>query len=216
MATRQREKKENREKNRDRRPMAEARYIRIPSSKIEIVLDLIRGKSYVEAVAILSNTNKSACEPVLKVLNSAAANAENNNNIPKDSLIVAECYACEGPTLKRMMPRARGRADRIFKRSSHITVVMDENNTKGNVTKKEGAPVKKAAKPSQKKETAMPAPQKKAGARPAEIPDTQSERPLTNKPNTKKPLGTKKDIEVKKPVTAAKSAVKPAAKKESK
>jgi len=199
MATRQREKKEKKEQNRDKRPRAEARFIRVASSKAEIVLDLVRGKSYTEAVAILGNTRKSACEPILKVLNSAAANAENNNNMPKDSLFVAECYSTSGPIMKRMMPRARGRADRIFKRTCHIVVVLDE---KKEVTVKkptvkqtrvaESTPQKKTST-QQKNETAKPAPQKKSGTRPAEIPDTQSERPLTNKPNTKKPLGTKKE-----------------------
>ena len=187
MATRQREKAEKREANRDKRPRAEAKYIRIASSKVEIVLDIVRGKAYAEAVAILTNTRKSACEPILKVLNSAAANAENNSNMPKDDLFIAECYSTSGPALKRMMPRARGRADRILKRTCHIVIILDE--------KKEVAPVKKVAKTTpQKKETVKPAPQKKSGTRPAEIPDTQSERPLTNKPNTKKPLGTKKEI----------------------
>jgi len=203
MATNQRERKEKKEQNRDRRPKAEARYVRISPLKVEIVLDLVRGKAYSEAVAILSNTRKSACEPVLKVLNSAAANAENNNNMPKDDLFVSECYAGSGPTLKRMMPRARGRADRILKRTSHIVIILDEK-------KKEVAPVKKDAKKTPQKTSAIvkdgnkAAPQKKSGTRPAEIPDTQSERPLTNKPNTKKPLGTKKDIEVKKPATTRK------------
>ena len=177
MATRQREKKEAREKNRDKRPRAEVKFLRMPSDKVQIVLDLVRGKSYTEAVAILANTNKSACEPILKVLNSAAANAENNLNMPKDDLYIAECYAGSGPTLKRMMPRARGRADRILKRTGHITIVLDE--------KKEVTSVKKDVKKTPQKKVA-------AKATPKEIPDTQSERPLTNKPNNKKPLGTKK------------------------
>jgi len=181
MATRQREKAEKREANRDKRPRAEAKYIRIASSKVEIVLDIVRGKAYAEAVAILTNTRKSACEPILKVLNSAAANAENNSNMPKDDLFIAECYSTSGPALKRMMPRARGRADRILKRTCHIVIILDE--------KKEVVSVKK--------ETKKPAPQKKTGTRPAEIPDTQSERPLTNKPNTKRPLGTKKEVSAK-------------------
>ena len=206
MATRQREKKEKREAAADKRPMAEARYIRIPSSKVEIVLDLVRGKSYTDAVAILSSTNKSACEPILKVLNSAAANAENNNNMPKDNLYVAECWAGKGPTLKRMMPRARGRADRIFKGTSHITVVLDESKEdsqkdrgssrrKQVSTEKKEVTVKKSVKQTpQKKETAKPVAQKNTTS-PKEIPDTQSERPLTDQPNNKKPLGTKKETD---------------------
>ena len=89
------------------------------------VLDLIRGKDYAEAVAILENVQKSSSEPVKKVLMSAAANAEHNLGMSKDNLYVAACYADQGPTLKRVMPRAQGRAFRILKRTSHITVVLD-------------------------------------------------------------------------------------------
>jgi large subunit ribosomal protein L22 len=187
MATRQREKSAKLEKTRDRRPTAIARYIRIPSDKVGIVLDLIRGKSYEQASAILNNTNKSASPVILKVLNSAAANAENNLNIAKDSLYVAQCWAMAGPTLKRMMPRARGRADQILKRTSHIRIILEEKEIK---------PVSKTAKPKQ---------QKGADGRP--LPKTEAERPLTDKPNAKKPLGTKKSTP---------AAKKPAPKKEAK
>lgn len=183
MATRQREKSELREKSRDRRPRAEAKNIRISPSKVEIVLDLVRGKSFAQAAAILSATGKSGCEPVLKVLNSAAANAENNQNMPKDNLFVAECYATSGPTLKRMSARARGRADRILKKTCHITIILDEVKRENSMKKE----TKKVAKTSPQKKTAG-----KSTALPKEIPDTQSERPLTNQPNAKKPLGTKK------------------------
>lgn len=120
------ERKERREANRDKRPYAIARYVRIPNSKVKFVLDLIRGKSYEDAVNLLKNLNKSASPVILKVLNSAAANAENNLAMSKDSLYVAECYATNAPQMKRMMPRARGRADRILKRSCHITIRLDE------------------------------------------------------------------------------------------
>jgi len=158
MATNTRERAKRNEETRDRRPFALARYIRISPKKIEIVLDLIRGKNYQEAVNILTFTNKSACLPVLKVLNSAAANAENNQNMPKDNLFVAECYVGQGPTMKRMMPRAKGRGDRIFKRSSHIHIRLDEK--KREVAVKPGAKKKVAekkeevAKPVAKKTTA--------------------------------------------------------------
>jgi large subunit ribosomal protein L22 len=94
---------------------------------VRIVLDIIRGLSYTEAAAVLKNTNKSAAPVVLKVLNSAAANAE-YKNISKSDLFVAEAFADQGPTLKRIMPRAKGRAYRILKRTSHITVIMDSSN----------------------------------------------------------------------------------------
>ena len=111
--------------NKDRRPKAVARYVRISPYKVRIVLDIIRGKGLREAVAILENTPKSASEPIKKALMSAAANAEHNLGLTRENLFVAECYADQGPTLKRVMPRAQGRAFRILKRTSHITVVLD-------------------------------------------------------------------------------------------
>ena len=126
MATRQREKAAKRQENKDTRPRAVAKYIRISPTKVKIVVDLIRGKSVAEAKAILMATQRAASEPVLKVLNSAVANAENNQELSKDNLYVAEVYADQGPTLKRFQPRARGRAMQILKRSSHITIILDE------------------------------------------------------------------------------------------
>ncbi len=125
MAKNQREKAARIAENKDRRPRAVAKHVRISPYKVRIVLDIIRGKGYKEAVAILENTPKAASLPVKKVLMSAAANAENNLGYSKDNLYVAACYADQGPTLKRVMPRAQGRAFRILKRTSHITVVLD-------------------------------------------------------------------------------------------
>lgn len=126
MATRSREKTAQRRENAEKRPHATARYIRIPVRKVKIVIDLIRGKSVKEAEAILKYTPKSATEPVLKLLNSAVANAENNMELNRDDLYVAEVYANQGPTLKRFRPRAQGRASAIMKRTSHITIVLDQ------------------------------------------------------------------------------------------
>lgn len=126
MATRSKAKALVRAENKDRRPKAIAKYIRISPSKVQVVLDLIRGRDYNEAVAILKTTAKAASEPVLKCLNSAAANAEVNFGKNKDTLYVAECFADQGPTLKRMQPVSRGRGYRILKRTSHITVILDE------------------------------------------------------------------------------------------
>ena len=126
MATRSKAKALQRAENKDRRPKAIAKYIRISPSKVHVVLDLIRGKDYSQAVAILKTTAKAASEPVLKCLNSAAANAEVNLGLNKDTLYVAECFADQGPTLKRMQPVSRGRGYRILKRTSHITVILDE------------------------------------------------------------------------------------------
>ena len=125
MAKNMREKTARIAENKDRRPRAVAKHIRISPYKVRIVLDIIRGKSYTQAVAILESTPKSASEPIKKVLMSAAANAENNLGMSKDNLFVAACYADQGPTLKRVMPRAQGRAFRILKRTSHITIVLD-------------------------------------------------------------------------------------------
>ena len=125
MATRVKTKSENRALNADKRPRAVAKYVRISPDKVRIVLDIIRGKSYVEAIAILKNTRKAACEPLIKLVNSAAANAENNLNMNKNDLYIAGCFANGGPILKRVQPRAQGRAFRINKRTSHITVILD-------------------------------------------------------------------------------------------
>ena len=125
MAKNMREKTARIAENKDRRPRAVAKHVRISPYKVRVVLDIIRDKSYTQAVAILENTPKSASEPIRKVLMSAAANAENNLGMSKDNLFVAACFADQGPTLKRVMPRAQGRAFRILKRTSHITVVLD-------------------------------------------------------------------------------------------
>lgn len=105
---------------------AKLSYARISSRKVKIVIDLIRNKSVGEALAILKFTPKAGAEIVEKLLSSAIANAQNNHNMDVDKLYVAEIYANQGPTLKRIMPRAQGRAFRIRKRTSHITVVLKE------------------------------------------------------------------------------------------
>lgn len=104
-----------------------ARHVRISPTKVRQVVDLIRGKSVAEAVAILKFTPKAASRVVLKVVRSAAANAETNLELDQDRLYVARAYVDQGPTQKRIIPRARGRADRIRKRTSHITVVVAES-----------------------------------------------------------------------------------------
>ncbi len=99
---------------------------RIAPRKVKIVLDLIRGKDVEEAMAILKYTPKSACEYLEKLLKSAVANAENNFGMDKDNLVVSECYVSPGPIMKRIMPRAQGRAYRINKRTSNVTLVVSE------------------------------------------------------------------------------------------
>ena len=125
MAKRMKEKAARRAENRDMRPRAVARYVRISSRKVRIVIDLIRGKKVDEALAILKFTPKSASPVVEKLLKSAIANAE-YKGMNRDSLYVAAVYADQGPTLKRMMPRAKGSGALILKRSSHITIILDE------------------------------------------------------------------------------------------
>jgi len=105
---------------------AVARHIRISPQKVRLVLETIRGKPVGEALAILRFLPHKATVPIAKVLRSASANAENNFNLDTDELVVTRCYADEGRTLKRFRPRARGRANQILKRSSHVTVVVSE------------------------------------------------------------------------------------------
>lgn len=105
---------------------AHLRYARIAPRKVKIVLDLIRGKDTDMAMAILKHTPKAASELLQKLLKSAVANAENNHGMDKANLYVAECFVGPGPILKRIRPRAQGRAFRVLKRTSHITIVLKE------------------------------------------------------------------------------------------
>ena len=105
---------------------ATLRYARISPRKVKIVCDLIRGKSVAQATAILMNTPKAASELMLKLLRSAASNAENNHSMDPEKLYVSATYANPGPIIKRMMPRAQGRAYRINKRTSHVTIAVSE------------------------------------------------------------------------------------------
>ena len=107
---------------------AHLKYARISPRKVKIVLDLIRGKDVATAMAILKNTPKSASEYLTKLLRSAVANAENNFNMDASKLYVSECFVCPGPILKRIRPRAQGRAFRINKRTSHVTIAVSEKN----------------------------------------------------------------------------------------
>ena len=117
-----------RERNavKDTRPSAKLSYARVPVQKACFVLDAIRGKNVDEALGILMYSPRYASSVIKKLLESAVANAENNNNLDPSKLYIAECYASDGPIMKRIKPRAQGRAYRIEKRMSHITVVLDE------------------------------------------------------------------------------------------
>lgn len=105
---------------------AVAKHVRISPRKVRYVADLVRGKDVEKARAILKLTPNRGCTPVLKVLNSAVANAEHNNNMNGDDLFVKTIFVDEGVTWKRIKPRAMGRADRIYKRCCHITVIVAE------------------------------------------------------------------------------------------
>ena len=108
--------------------VAYLKYARISPRKVQIVLDLIRGKDAGTAMAILKNTPKGASEYLIKLLGSAIANAENNFQMDASKLYVSECFVTPGPTLKRIMPRAKGSADRILKRTCHVTMVVKERD----------------------------------------------------------------------------------------
>lgn len=106
--------------------MAKLKYARISPRKVSIVLDLIRNKPVNVAMAILRHTPKAACEDLEKLLKSAIANAENNFHMDAEKLFVSKCFVCPGPILKRIRPKDHGRAHRIEKRTSHVTIVLEE------------------------------------------------------------------------------------------
>lgn len=102
------------------------KFVRISPRKVKVVLDLIRGKDVAEARAVLKNTPKAASEHLIKLLDRVVADAENNFSMDREKLYVSECFVCPGMTLKRIMPRGKGSADRILKRTSHITIAVKE------------------------------------------------------------------------------------------
>ncbi len=118
--------KRERNAQKDTRPSAKLSYARVSVTKACFVLDAIRGKDVETALGILEYNPRYASRLIGKLLNSAIANAENNNGMSRDNLYIAECYANKGPTMKRIRARAQGRAYRIEKRQSHITIVLDE------------------------------------------------------------------------------------------
>ena len=118
--------KRERNANKDTRPSAKVSYARVSVQKACFVLDAIRGKDVTTALAIVSYNPRYASTVIEKLLKSAIANAENNNGMKAENLYIEECYAGEGPIMKRVRPRAQGRAYRIEKRMSHITIVLNE------------------------------------------------------------------------------------------
>ena len=119
-------KRERNKNNRETRPSAKLSYARVSVQKACFVLDAIRGKDVNTALAILEYNPRYASSIIKKLLLSAIANAENNNGMNPEKLYIEECYANKGPTMKRIRPRAQGRAYRIEKRMSHITIVLNE------------------------------------------------------------------------------------------
>jgi large subunit ribosomal protein L22 len=150
--------------------VAKARFVRVSPRKARRVIDLVRGRSVADALDILRWAPQAASEPVAKVIASAAANAQNNNGLDPATLVVATVYADEGPTAKRIRPRAQGRAFRIRRRTSHITVVLesrpakDERSAKSTRARRAEAS-KAAAKAPAKKAPVNKAPAKKAAAK---------------------------------------------------
>ena len=126
MAGNMKKKTQRVQEKRETRPYAVAKYVRVSPYKVRTVLDLIRGKSVEEAEAILGHMPNAGSEPARKVLMSAVANAEHNQGMDRGDLIVAECFANGGTSLKRMQPVSKGRGHAILKRTSHITVVLNE------------------------------------------------------------------------------------------
>jgi large subunit ribosomal protein L22 len=149
---------------------AEARFVRVTPMKARRVVDLIRGLPAAEALTVLQFAPQSASEPVYKVLASAMANAENNDRLDPDTLRVAAAFVDEGPTMKRFRPRGFGRAYRVRKRTSHITVVVESVAAKRPAKKaaaKKAAPATSAPKPEKTAKAEKKAPAKKAPAKKA-------------------------------------------------
>ena len=119
-------KRERNVRDKDTRPKAKVSYVRISQTKAQQVLDTVKGKDVATAIGILAYTPRTGARIIEKLLKSAAANAENNNNLDPANLYIAECFVGKGPTMKRIRPRAQGRAFRIEKKSSHITIILDE------------------------------------------------------------------------------------------
>jgi large subunit ribosomal protein L22 len=165
--------------------VAVARFVRVSPTKARRVIDLVRGKSVTEALDILRWTPQAASEPVAKVIASAAANAQNNNGLDPATLVVATVFADGGPTAKRIRPRAQGRAFRIRKRTSHITVVVESRPTK-DARGPQSASATRARRAQASKAAAGKAPAKKAPAKKA-----SAEKAPAKKAPAKKASATK-------------------------
>ena len=177
--------------------VAKARFVRVSPSKARRVIDLVRGKSVADALDILRWAPQAASEPVAKVIASAAANAQNNNGLDPSTLVVATVYADDGPTAKRIRPRAQGRAFRIRRRTSHITVVVESRPSK-DARGSQSASATRARRAQASKAAAGNAPAKKAAADKAPAKKASADKAPAKKASPKKTSEAK--------VSAAKSA----------
>jgi large subunit ribosomal protein L22 len=190
--------------------VAKARFVRVSPSKARRVIDLVRGKSVADALDILRWAPQAASEPVAKVIASAAANAQNNNGLDPATLVVASVYADDGPTAKRIRPRAQGRAFRIRRRTSHITVVVESRPSKdargsqsASATRARRAQASKAAgnapakKAPAKKAAAAKAPAKKASAEKAPAKKASPKKTTEAKASAAKSAGTEATSDAK-------------------
>ena len=182
--------------------VAKARFVRVSPSKARRVIDLVRGKSVADALDILRWAPQAASEPVAKVIASAAANAQNNNGLDPATLVVASVYADDGPTAKRIRPRAQGRAFRIRRRTSHITVVVESRPSK-DARGSQSASATRARRAQASKAAAGNAPAKKAPAKKAAADKAPAKKAAADKAPAKK-ASPKKTSEAK--ASAAKSA----------
>ena len=153
--------------------VAKARFVQVSATKARRVIDLVRGKPVSEALDILRWAPQAASEPVAKVIASAAANAQNNNGLDPSTLVVATVYADEGPTSKRIRPRAQGRAFRIRRRTSHITVVVESRPRRSDRSGESAGTAR--ARRAQGSRAAATAPAKKAPAKKAAPAQTSAE-----------------------------------------
>jgi large subunit ribosomal protein L22 len=170
---------------------AKARFVRVSATKARRVIDLVRGKPVAEALDILRWAPQSASEPVAKVIASAAANAQNNNGLDPSTLVVATLTADEGPTAKRIRPRAQGRAFRIRRRTSHITVIVESRPSRGERGSSSASATRarraQASKAAATKAPAKTAPAKAAASSSAETAPAAKKAPAKKAPAKKAP-----------------------------
>ena len=192
--------------------VAKARFVRVSPTKARRVIDLVRGKSVTDALDILRWAPQAASEPVAKVIASAAANAQNNNGLDPSTLVVATVYADDGPTAKRIRPRAQGRAFRIRRRTSHITVVVESRPSK-DARGSQSASATRARRAQASKAAAGNAPAKKAPAKKAAADKAPAKKASAEKAPAKKAAADKapaKKASPKKTSEAKASAAKSA------